>query len=171
MALGGTQIHKVCRKQHPWLQTLNIVAKGKALLAECKTLGAQIEKVSESAKQAKARFDAKVDARHAAVVENFRGLAAYGLSTGNASAALRYLYDETKAFHAVKGDYEKRKAANKSFKAVLESVVEAMDPEGAKGQSVLDQYESIADPEAKTAFYSKHRAEIHAAHEAARPNA
>jgi hypothetical protein len=116
-------------------------------------------KISQTHEEAKLKYDTTIDGLDARIVENYRGLCAYGVATGKGGAAIPYLLDECKAYDAAKGDFKRRKDLFAQISDVVPSVVDAV--EGKKSSSVdtaiLDEYEAIADPEYSTAFYKQHQ--------------
>ena len=88
-------------------------------------------KLKENRIEARNRYDAAVDALDAKSVQETRGLCAYAEGTGQATAGIRYLFEECKAFEAAKGDYKLRKALHLQICDVIGSVADSL--EKAKG--------------------------------------
>lgn len=137
----------------------------KGALGEINTVAAQLDKVHASINEARNRYEVAVDDVNAGTVERFEGLLAYGIATGQPSAAARYLYGSCKAFRDAKGNLARRQALYAQFSADVEAVINAIAPEAPAGPTILDDYESIKDDEAKSRFYAAHKLEIMAAHD------
>ena len=73
-----------------------------------------------------ARYLAKVDECNESVVQQFKGLLAYAIGTGSASAGLRYLYDTCLDFDRAKGNFELRQACYDSFQSLTGPVTESL---------------------------------------------
>ena len=90
-------------------------------------------------------------------------MCAYAVGTGKADAGIRYLYEECKAYDDAK-DLELRRALYAQIVDLTEPVVAACEAaaesKAPAGSDVLTQFEAITDPEQRTAFYQKHKAEI-----------
>ena len=139
--------------------------KAAKIIAECKTIRAQLDKVGTPVKEAKQRYLAKVDECNESVVQQFKGLLAYAIGTGSASAGLRYLYDTCLDFDRAKGNFELRQACYDSFQSLTGPVTESLAPAETPVSTILTDYESISDPEAKSFFFKNHRDAILAAHD------
>jgi hypothetical protein len=134
-------------------------------LAELKTIHSQMDKLFAQAREAKQRYHAAADKEHEKMVNEYEGLCSYAESSGQGSAATRYLLSEIQEFRAAKGDHERRKALWARFVDTTGSVVDAVA--GQKTSfSVLDEYEAIQDPEASSKFYRENSQAILAAQQA-----
>lgn len=104
----------------------NKLGDARALHAEMKTLRAQIDKLRDSGKEAKARFEGKLDAIDASIVQKFQGLTALALGTGQGGVGVKYLHDLCLDFKQAKG-FENRKAFAKSVFDVAGSLADSLD--------------------------------------------
>jgi len=137
-------------------------------MKQLNTLEAQIDKLPESMADAKKRFDGKIDATDAAIVDRFRALCAYAIGTGQGDAGINYLYGECQAFDRAKGNFELRRSLFAGIGDVADSVADATKNGRSSASPVLNQLNSL-EGEEQTRFYRKHRSEVHAAHEQERP--
>lgn len=129
-----------------------------------KPIRAQMAKISQTHEEAKLKYHTTIDAIDARIVENYRGLCAYGVAMGKGGAALRYLLEECKAYDDAKGDFKRRKALFAQVTDVIPSVVDAIEGKESSSPdtSILTEYEAITDPEYSTAFYKQHKDVINA---------
>ena len=92
--------------------------------------------------------------------EKMHGLLSYALVTGGLSTEAALLHDSLSDFLNAKSASD-RDATSRSVVLYLEhGNCFGVDPK-APDTAVLNEYERIADPERSSAFYRRHRDEIH----------
>jgi hypothetical protein len=105
--------------------------------------------------------------------ERMHGLLAYGMATGGLSPDAALLFNELGDFLAAKSESD-RAAATKAIGLILDHGNVFGDKQEEKADDIDDrilaQFESIADEQQRTAFYQKHRDEIHRGFEARKNN-
>jgi hypothetical protein len=102
--------------------------------------------------------------------QKMRGLLSYGIATGRTNPDCNLLFDSLGDYLEAKSESD-RVAAQKAVNLCLEhgNLGDKNDETGA-GDEVLRRFESIEDPEQRSAFFKKHRDEIHRAFEARKNN-
>ena len=118
----------------------------------------------------KSRYETVIDAQKAHLalqkqaihgqLEKQHGLLSYGAANGGLSAELQLLHGCLADYLNAKSDAD-RASAKKSIHLCWEhSTLPRIDGGGKPDTAILDEYESITDPECSTAFYKRHQEAI-----------
>ena len=93
------------------------------------------------------------------------GLLAYGVATGGLSSDATLLFNTLGDFLEAKSDGD-RVSAQKAVDLILQhGNLGDRNDEAGPDDRILAEFESISDPEERSRFYQRHRAELMKAHD------
>jgi hypothetical protein len=137
---------------------------GKAKLEKLSTVGAQLDKVEASARQARQRYETAIDEIDSEVADRFEALCSYAKHTGQECAGVRYMLNEVKSFRAAGGNLELRRRISDGFADIAMAICDSREGRKANApdadEQILVQFEAIATPEDRSAFYQENREAI-----------
>jgi hypothetical protein len=138
--------------------------KGKEKLQKLATVEKQLDKVFDSTREARVRYEGKVDAIDEEIANRFEALCSYAKHTGQDDAGCNYLLGEIKSFRQAKGNFALRRSVSGGFADIAAAIADAKEGRKAKvpdaDEQTLATFESIADATERSEFYKGNREQI-----------